>query len=97
VTTDISRPQGHLSYQDARWFEVPNWDSVLITNAEGSGATWHVRDPKKFRSLLFESIRLNRRYRREWDRLRALYRSALPQITSVEQWRSTIRKTSKNN
>ncbi|HVX07832.1 glycosyltransferase, partial [Humibacter sp.] len=90
VTNDTSRPHGHLAYQDARWFEVPNWDSVLITNAEGSGATWHVRDPKKFRSLLLESIRLNRRYRREWDRLSEQYRSALSRITSPEQWRATI-------
>lgn len=97
VTSDVSKPQGHLAYQDARWFEVPNWDSVLISNAEGSGATWHVRDPKKFRRLLFESVRLNRRYRREWDRLREQYRSALPQITSIEQWRSTIRKTTDTN
>jgi galactofuranosylgalactofuranosylrhamnosyl-N-acetylglucosaminyl-diphospho-decaprenol beta-1,5/1,6-galactofuranosyltransferase len=93
VASDVSTPHGHLAYQDARWFEVPNWDSVLITNAEGSGATWHVRDPKKFRSLLLQSIRLNRRYRREWDRLREQYRSALPRITSPERWRETIKST----
>ena len=93
VTSDVSAPHGHLAYQDARWFEVPTWDSVLITNAEGSGATWHVRDPKKFRKLLTESIRLNLRYRREWDRLREQYRSALPRITSAEQWRQTIEST----
>jgi galactofuranosylgalactofuranosylrhamnosyl-N-acetylglucosaminyl-diphospho-decaprenol beta-1,5/1,6-galactofuranosyltransferase len=93
VTTDVSAPSGHLSYRDARWFEVPNWDSVLITNAEGSGATWHVRDPKKFRSLLMESIRLNRRYRREWARLRAQYRAALPEITSLRRWKETIEST----
>jgi galactofuranosylgalactofuranosylrhamnosyl-N-acetylglucosaminyl-diphospho-decaprenol beta-1,5/1,6-galactofuranosyltransferase len=93
VTTDVSAPRGHLSYRDARWFEVPSWDSVLITNAEGSGATWHVRDPKKFRSLLMESIRLNRRYRREWARLRAQYRAALPEITSLRRWKETIEST----
>ncbi|MGH3703342.1 MAG: glycosyltransferase, partial [Agromyces sp.] len=45
------RPQAHLAYQDARWFEVPLHDSVLITNAEGSGATWHVRDRRTFRRM----------------------------------------------
>ncbi|QDZ16438.1 glycosyltransferase [Humibacter ginsenosidimutans] len=93
VTSDVSVPKGHLAYQDARWFEVPNWDSVLVSNAEGSGATWHIRDPKKFRSLLMESIRLNRRYRREWDRLRAQYRAALPEITSLRRWKQTIEST----
>jgi galactofuranosylgalactofuranosylrhamnosyl-N-acetylglucosaminyl-diphospho-decaprenol beta-1,5/1,6-galactofuranosyltransferase len=90
VTTDISRPQGHLSYQDARWFEVPNWDSVLISRAEGSGATWHVRDPRKFRKLLREAITLNLRYRREWERLAREYREALPRITSIGAWRATL-------
>ena len=94
VTSDVSKPHGHLAYQDARWFEVPLWDSVLVSNAEGSGATWHIRDPKKFRALLIESIRLNRRYRREWDRLRAQYRAALPHITSLERWEETIDRTS---
>jgi galactofuranosylgalactofuranosylrhamnosyl-N-acetylglucosaminyl-diphospho-decaprenol beta-1,5/1,6-galactofuranosyltransferase len=52
-----------------------------------------VRDPKKFRSLLMESIRLNRRYRREWARLRAQYRAALPEITSLRRWKETIEST----
>lgn len=90
VTTDTSKPHGHLAYQDARWFEVPNWDSVLISRAEGSGATWHVRDPRKFRKLLRDAIRLNLRYRKEWDNLARQYREALPQITSVGTWRATL-------
>jgi galactofuranosylgalactofuranosylrhamnosyl-N-acetylglucosaminyl-diphospho-decaprenol beta-1,5/1,6-galactofuranosyltransferase len=90
VTTDTSKPHGHLAYQDARWFEVPNWDSVLVSRAEGSGATWHVRDPRKFRKLLRDAIKLNLRYRKDWDNLARQYREALPQITSVEAWRTTL-------
>jgi galactofuranosylgalactofuranosylrhamnosyl-N-acetylglucosaminyl-diphospho-decaprenol beta-1,5/1,6-galactofuranosyltransferase len=90
VTTDVSVPHGHLGYQDARWFEVPKWDSVLISNADGSGASWHVRDPRKFRALLREAILLNLRYRRNWDTLAAQYRAALPHITSIDTWRASI-------
>jgi galactofuranosylgalactofuranosylrhamnosyl-N-acetylglucosaminyl-diphospho-decaprenol beta-1,5/1,6-galactofuranosyltransferase len=90
VTTDVSVPHGHLAFQDARWFDVPNWDSVLISRAEGSGATWHVRDPRKFRKLLRDAIKLNLRYRREWDSLASEYRTALPRITSIDRWRATI-------
>lgn len=97
VTTDVGAPHGHLMFQDARWFEVPNWDSVLISRAEGSGATWHVRDPRKFRKLLRDAIRLNLRYRREWDRLASEYRAALPRITSIERWRATIESTSSDS
>jgi galactofuranosylgalactofuranosylrhamnosyl-N-acetylglucosaminyl-diphospho-decaprenol beta-1,5/1,6-galactofuranosyltransferase len=95
VTSDVSAPHGHLAYQDARWFEVPHWDSVLISNAEGSGATWHVRDPRKFRTLLRDAIRLNLRYRREWDRLSAQYRAALPSITSADSWSATLERAKK--
>lgn len=84
------RPRAHLAYQDARWFEVPLHDSVLITNAEGSGATWHVRDRRLFRRMLRDSLRLNLRYRRRWNELSAEYRAALPEITSAETWAKTL-------
>ncbi|RXZ51020.1 glycosyltransferase family 2 protein [Agromyces fucosus] len=85
-----SRPQAHLSFQDARWFEVPNYDSVLVSNAEGSGATLHARRPPMFRKLLRDSIRLNRAYRRRWTELSGEYRQALPGITSLERWEQSL-------
>ncbi|WP_136706723.1 glycosyltransferase [Agromyces sp. H66] len=88
VGTDA--PRAHLSYQDARWFQVPEHDSLLITNAEGSGVTWHVRDRRRFRRMLIDSIRLNLRYRRQWDALRRRYRAALPDITSLETWARSL-------
>lgn len=88
------RPQAHLAYQDARWFEVPNYDSVLISNAEGSGATLHVRDPRTFRRLLIDSVRLNSAYRRRWKELRTTYRNALPEVTSLQTWAATFERES---
>ncbi len=86
----IDAPHAHLAYQDARWFEVPEYDSVLITNAEGSGATWHVRNPKLFRKMLRDTVRLNLAYRRRWRELREQYRSALPEITSSTTWAKSL-------
>jgi galactofuranosylgalactofuranosylrhamnosyl-N-acetylglucosaminyl-diphospho-decaprenol beta-1,5/1,6-galactofuranosyltransferase len=83
-------PKAHLPYQDARWFQVPEHDSVLITNAEGSGVTWHVRDRRTFRRMLAESVRLNLRYRRDWAALSRKYRKALPQITSIDAWARSL-------
>jgi galactofuranosylgalactofuranosylrhamnosyl-N-acetylglucosaminyl-diphospho-decaprenol beta-1,5/1,6-galactofuranosyltransferase len=88
VGTDA--PRAHLSYQDARWFQVPEHDSVLITNAEGSGVTWHVRDRRRFRRMLADSIRLNLRYRRNWAALSRRYRAALPEITSIDTWARSL-------
>lgn len=85
------RPDAHLPYQDARWFEVARHDSVLISNAEGSGATWHVRDRAQFRRLLRDSVRLNLRTRRQWDALAKRYRAELQTITSAETWARSLR------
>jgi hypothetical protein len=49
-----------------------------------------VRDPRKFRKLLRDAIKLNLRYRREWGSLASEYRAALPRITSIDRWRATI-------
>jgi galactofuranosylgalactofuranosylrhamnosyl-N-acetylglucosaminyl-diphospho-decaprenol beta-1,5/1,6-galactofuranosyltransferase len=86
-------PSAHLPYQDARWFEVSRHDSVLISNAEGSGATWHVRDPRTFRSQLVDAVRLNLRVRKQWAELSTQYRDALPEITSAETWDRSLRGT----
>ena len=83
------RPDVHLS-RAAPWWIVPNFDSVAITNAEGSGVAWHVRDRAKFRSLLWSSVTKNLRYRREWNRLSSAYRAQLSSITSEESWRKTL-------
>lgn len=83
----IAEPQLLLGYQDARWFEVPQHDSVLISNADGSGARWHLRNPRLFRKLLVDSIRLNLRYRSKWAPLSEQYRRALPTITSPSEWK----------
>lgn len=88
--TGTDAPRAHLSYQDARWFQVPEHDSVLITNAEGSGVTWHVRDRRRFRRMLIDSVRLNLRYRREWAALSEKYRRALPKITSIDAWARSL-------
>jgi galactofuranosylgalactofuranosylrhamnosyl-N-acetylglucosaminyl-diphospho-decaprenol beta-1,5/1,6-galactofuranosyltransferase len=83
--------QAHLTFEDARWWVTPMYDSVLVSNAEGSGATFHTRDPKLFRTMLLRSLRLRMRLIREWPQLREQYRSALPRITSVESWKPSFR------
>jgi galactofuranosylgalactofuranosylrhamnosyl-N-acetylglucosaminyl-diphospho-decaprenol beta-1,5/1,6-galactofuranosyltransferase len=83
------RPDVHLS-RSAPWWIVPNFDSVAITNAEGSGVAWHVRDRAQFRSLLWSSLTKNLRYRNQWAKLSSTYRNRLSTITSEESWRRTL-------
>ena len=84
------RADAHLPYQDARWYAVPEYDSVFITSADGSSVSWHVRNPRKFRRMLRRSLRLNREFRRRWAELSGNYRGALPEITSPDRWRRSF-------
>lgn len=91
-------PQPDLEYpkRDAFWWRIPHHRSVMVGTADGSGKMWYRHDRAMFRRLLRESTRLTRKIEREWDRLAREYREALPQLTSVEEWRKTFegRRTS---
>jgi galactofuranosylgalactofuranosylrhamnosyl-N-acetylglucosaminyl-diphospho-decaprenol beta-1,5/1,6-galactofuranosyltransferase len=83
-------PQVHLAFEEARWWVLPLYESALVTNAEGSAVAWHRRDGRLFRRLLFETLVLRSRVRREWPRLSREYRDSLPTLTSPEQWAKTL-------
>lgn len=84
------RPQGFLAHRDNRWFRLAHYDSVIVSNAEGTGASWYKRDPKKLKSMLAEASRLHLRLFRDWDKLAEQYRAAVPEITSIEAWKKTF-------
>lgn len=87
---NAERPQGFLAHRDNRWFRLAHYDSVIVSNAEGTGASWYKRDPKKLKSMLAEASRLHLRLFRDWDKLAEQYRTAVPQITSIEAWKKTF-------
>lgn len=87
---DDREPELHLAFEDARWWVVPNFRSVLVSNAEGSAMHWHRRDPRLFRSLLWRSITSYFTLRRRWATLRRDYRQALPTLASAEEWQKTF-------
>ena len=82
-------PDAHLA-RITPWWIVSEYDSVAITNAEGSGVTWHRRDRERFRQLLWSSFSKNLQYRRRWKRLRHAYRADLSRLTSPETWAHTL-------
>lgn len=84
------RPQGYLAHRDNRWFRVAHYDSVVVSNAEGTGASWYQRDPKKLKSMLTEATRLHVRLFREWDKLAEQYRNAVSEVSSMESWKKTF-------
>ncbi|MFW6187065.1 MAG: glycosyltransferase [Actinomycetota bacterium] len=87
-------PQVHLPYQDARWWRLTRYDSVLVSASDGTGYTWYKRSPREARALMAESLRLHAQLALRWPELSRRYRAALPEITSLEAWEATFREHS---
>lgn len=86
----VRRPQAHVAHQDNKWWRMSQYDSAVVSNAEGTGVSWYKRDPRQMRAMLAEGVRLHARLLREWPRLSREYKDALPEITSIETWKRTF-------
>lgn len=84
------RPEAVVPHQDARWWRLSQYDSAIVSNAEGTGVSWHRRDPRVVRTMLTEAVKLHAELFARWGDLRTTYRDALPRITSVEAWERTF-------
>ena len=65
-----SNPQAALPHADQKWWRLAQFDSVLVSSADGSGAAWLRRDPAQFRSIMRRSTILHARLAREWEHAR---------------------------
>ncbi len=83
-------PQVIVPMRYAIWWYLSQYDSAIVSKADGTGVAFHTRQPDTFRAQMAEGLRLHVRLYREWDRLAAAYRDALPQITSPEAWARTF-------
>jgi galactofuranosylgalactofuranosylrhamnosyl-N-acetylglucosaminyl-diphospho-decaprenol beta-1,5/1,6-galactofuranosyltransferase len=91
LETTKHHPQATLAHQDARWWRLSQYDSAVVTNAEGTASSWYKRRPDQTRAMLAESLLLHSKLLAEWGDLKARFREALPRITSVEAWEKTFR------
>lgn len=81
------RPQLNLAAQDARWFVLSQLDGVTVSTSDGRGVTYRKRDPEAFRSMITRSAELHWQLAREFPRLRERYRTAMPELTSMQGWK----------
>ena len=81
------RPQINLAAKDGRWFFLGRLDSATVSTMDGSGVTFRCRDRKQFRALAARTIRNHLRLAKQWPRMKKIYRSAVPELTSIEAWR----------
>jgi galactofuranosylgalactofuranosylrhamnosyl-N-acetylglucosaminyl-diphospho-decaprenol beta-1,5/1,6-galactofuranosyltransferase len=83
-------PQISVPHIDQRWWLLAQFDSALVSSADGSRVSWYRRDPARFRSLSRRATVLHGRLWRDWPRLAAEYREALPELTSPKTWEETF-------
>ena len=79
-----------MPWTEARWWMLSQFDSAVVSNSDGSGASWYHRDPARFRELLVRSIVLHKRLRQEWDALQAEYRANVGAVVGPEAWARTF-------
>lgn len=87
---NVAQPEVEFGKGDAHWWRVPLFDSALVSAADGSGKNIYTRDRAKYRRQLRESVALHRKLKRNWSKLQAEYRAALPDLVSDAAWQQTF-------
>ena len=85
-----ANPEARVPWTEARWWMLSQFDSAIVSNSDGSGASWYHRDPARFRDLLARSIVLHKRLYQEWDALQADYRAHVSEVVGPEAWARTF-------
>jgi galactofuranosylgalactofuranosylrhamnosyl-N-acetylglucosaminyl-diphospho-decaprenol beta-1,5/1,6-galactofuranosyltransferase len=88
------RPQLNVATQDARWFSLCKVDGVTVTTADGRGVVYRQRDRAKMFALLRASMRQHIRLARKFNRMRKVYREALPVLSSKQKWETVLLESS---
>jgi galactofuranosylgalactofuranosylrhamnosyl-N-acetylglucosaminyl-diphospho-decaprenol beta-1,5/1,6-galactofuranosyltransferase len=84
------RPQINVATQDARWFSLCKVDGVTVTTADGRGVVYRQRDREKMLFLLRESTKRQAQLARKFNRMRKVYREALPVLSSKQKWEEVL-------
>jgi galactofuranosylgalactofuranosylrhamnosyl-N-acetylglucosaminyl-diphospho-decaprenol beta-1,5/1,6-galactofuranosyltransferase len=90
-------PQTSVPHLDLKWWKLMQYDSALVSSADGTSVSWYKRDPKLAKDLLQRSIAVHASLAKEWPRLAEEYRKALPDLVSPEAWHATFEASSKKD
>jgi galactofuranosylgalactofuranosylrhamnosyl-N-acetylglucosaminyl-diphospho-decaprenol beta-1,5/1,6-galactofuranosyltransferase len=90
VDSSRERPQANIPHMDNKWWRMSQYDSAVVSNAEGTGASWYQRDPRVLRRMLADSAKLHGELVARWRSLSTEYKNALHDLTSIEAWKKTF-------
>ncbi len=95
--TATINPEANVAHVDLSWWLLAQFDSALVSSADGTAASWYKRDPELFRALLKRSVALHARLAAEWPQLVEKYKTALPELASPAAWHDTFETSLKKD
>jgi galactofuranosylgalactofuranosylrhamnosyl-N-acetylglucosaminyl-diphospho-decaprenol beta-1,5/1,6-galactofuranosyltransferase len=97
--SDLARthPQVMVPHVDLKWWRLMQFDSALVSSADGTSVSWYKRNPKLAKDLMARSVAIHARLAREWPRLAEEYRRALPDLVSPDTWAETFENSTKRD
>jgi len=87
--SSTSNPEAHVPAMDVRWWLLSQFDSALVSTADGAGSSWYKRDPARFSDLMRRSTQIHRQLALRWEDLAEEYRAASPSLTAPDAWSPT--------
>jgi len=91
--TAKANPEASIPHVDLNWHLLSQFDSALVSSADGSAASWYKRDPELFRDLMARSVALHARLSKEWPQLSARYKASLEELASPDAWHKTFERS----
>ena len=84
-------PSATLRREQATWWHLPWYESVLVLSADEQVGTWLRRDRRTFWRLLRRTVSAHLRLALRWDRVAGDWRNATGHVASPEAWRTTLK------
>lgn len=85
-------PEAIIAFEDAKWYNLSQYSSVIVSNADGTAASWHRKNPKLGIKQFIRSVILHFCILAKWLILRKEFNESLNKITSIESWEKTFNK-----
>jgi galactofuranosylgalactofuranosylrhamnosyl-N-acetylglucosaminyl-diphospho-decaprenol beta-1,5/1,6-galactofuranosyltransferase len=89
----MEHPEASIPHVDLKWWLLAQFDSALVSSADGTSAAWYKRNPAIARDLMTRSVVLHARLAREWPELSRRYKDALPELASPKTWAGTFEES----